>query len=848
MSHLRFWIGYLLLGVSFLSLMFDAPILWANEQGSTGLIHFPLKTAYEKQPAVIEARIENPSLRVEYLRLYYRQKGQSNFQYVEMQEQMNSYRGEIPAAEVKSTGLEYFIMAVLSDHSMITSPDVNPYYAPYEITVMPNSSAPTNDASSYAPQKPRVQSGKSDAYIQTEILSPEPDAVLPADEVVIALSFLGEVEKLKLKSIRLLVDDVNVTRQAKVTPHLISYVPQGLSAGRHQVKIQFADKQGHRYDDITWNFSARSSSQEARQNDRKPMFSGNAFAEWKNEHISDSTLVSQNAGANFRGHFGPLEYRGLAFVTSREKPQFQPRNRFLLEVGTSWIGVKLGDTSPRFNELMLWGLRVRGIEAYLKLGLINLEFVQGETNRKIPGIPFDTKIDPITGRVRYYIPGTTIEQQSTTGIYRYGTFKQNLMAGRLSFGGGKYFQLGLNLVKVRDDTATNTYSTQPKDNLVIGPDIVLALDNHRIELKASAAFSLLANDISNGAISKSELDSTLGEIPFDPSDYADYFILNTSLIPLDPSQLTSLAYQASFKFNYFNHNIQAVYKSVGSEFCSLANTFMRRDLQGFSIYDRIRMFQNQVYLNLGYEKYLEGLSYEDDGEPTTEPMQFNALNIGVSLYPRSTYLPKINVNWKNYRRDDGLDTTITAQAVNYRNTDIGVQLAYDMQLFDLNHTLSIGYITADRVDGFKRTEANLANNLRMFSLRTVYRIPLTTVISYATNLNEAAGGNHSFQYNMLSLAADYSLFQRRLNVRGGFSWTSAVGSSTVGIDSLGNPLPVPVTQDFTDYKRTCLNVGGSYQVTVHHGFLFDMSFINFNDKLSKTYSDSIIRFRYEFRY
>ncbi|MDZ7265487.1 MAG: hypothetical protein ONB16_12940, partial [candidate division KSB1 bacterium] len=67
-------------------------------------------------------------------------------------------------------------------------------------------------------------------------------------------------------------------------------------------------------------------------------------------------------------------------------------------------------------------------------------------------------------------------------------------------------------------------------------------------------------------------------------------------------------------------------------------------------------------------------------------------------------------------------------------------------------------------------------------------------------------------------------------------------------DSLGNPLPVPVTQDFTDYKRTCLNVGGSYQVTVHHGFLFDMSFINFNDKLSKTYSDSIIRFRYEFRY
>lgn len=848
MTHLRFYIVAFLILPCLFSEAIGLSALWASEQTGTSIIHFPLKTAYEKQPAIIEARVENPSLRIEYLRLYYRQKGQSNFQHVEMQEQMNSYRGEIPAAEVKSPGIEYFIMAVLSDHSMITSPETNPYYAPYEIAVMPGSPAATDTATSRPQRKQPAQSANSDARIETAILSPEPDAWLPADEVVIALSFLGEVEKLKLKSIRLFLDDINVTRQAKVTSHLISYVPRELSPGEHQVKIQFADKNGHRFDDITWSFSARGSTSETRKKDQQPIFSGNAFAEWKNERISDSTLTTQNMGANFRGHLGPLEYRGLAFVTSREKPQFQPRNRFLLEVGTSWIGVKLGDTSPRFNELMLWGQRVRGIEAYLKLGFINLEFVQGETNRKIAGIPYDARIDPRTGQMRYFIPGTNIQQESTTGIYRYGTFKQNLMSGRLSFGGGKYFQLGLNLVKVRDDTATSTYSSQPKDNLVIGPDILLALDNHRIELKASAAFSLLANDISTGAISKSDLDSSIGEIPFDPSEYADYFILNTSLIPLDPSKLTSLAYQASFKFNYFNHNIQAIYKSVGSEFYSLANTFMRRDLQGFSIYDRIRMFRNQVYLNLGYDQYLEGLSYEDDGEPTTEPMLYNALNIGVALYPRSQYLPKINVNWKNCRRDDGLDTTITDGAVNYHNTDIGIQLAYDVQLFDLNHTLSIGYITGDRVDGFHRTAANLANDLRMFSLRTVYQFPLTTVISYATNQNDAAGGNHTFQYNMFSLAADYSLLQRRLNIRGGFSWTSAVGSSTVGSDSLGNPLPLPVTRDFTDYRRTCFNLGSSYQVSAHHGLLLDMSVINFNDKLSKTYNDSIIRLRYEFRY
>ena len=819
----------------------------SSEQTLSGIVHFPVKTASEGKQVLIEAKIEDPNIKVQYMRLYYRQKGQSSFQRLDMREQLNNYIMEIPAADVKMPGLEYFIMAVLTNHSMITSPSSNPYYAPYEIAVTPGIGFTDKSSQQTEITPKKMLKTKSGMQLETVILSPEPGERVEQNEVIVAVSFLGEVSKLNLNSIQLFIDEKKFTAKAKITKNMISYVSNDLSSGLHQIRIELADNLGNRFDDVTWRVFVTSDEERSKEDEKKIPLSGNIFAEYKNEKFSDSTLTTASLGANFRGKYGPFEYRGLLFITSRERLQFQPRNRFLLEIGTSRLGIKLGDTTPRFNELMLWGKRVRGFEAYLKLGFINFEFVQGETNRKVNGIPYNKVIvDSTTGEFKYAIPNidTTIFQNSTTGIYRYGTFQQNLTAGRLSFGSGKYFQLGLNLVKVRDDTSTSTYSSQPKDNLVIGPDIVFALDNHRIELKASAAFSLLANDISNGAISAADLDSAVGDIPFDPSKYDQYFILNTSLIPLDPTQLNSLGYQASFKFNYFNNNINVIYKSVGSEYYSLANSYLRKYIQGFSIYDRVQLYRNQVFFNLGYDNFAEGLSYKNDDTETTEPTDYTALNIGVSFFPIKQFLPQVFINWKNYDRNDGLDTTMNVNAVNYQNTDVSVQLGYNIKLFDLNHTFSISYIATDRADGFKRTYTNLANDIQMFSLRTRYQIPLTTVISFATNKNNAAGGLHAFKYNMFNLSAEYYLLNRRLSLKGGLNTTSAV--TQTNLDSLGNLLAEPMTKE--DYKRTSLNFGGNFQITRQHSLLLDMSFINFNEKKSNQYQDSIIRFRYEFRY
>lgn len=818
----------------------------AMAQLHSGLIHFPVKNASQGRPISIEAKVEDPNVQIDYMRVYFRQKGESDFQYIEMREQLEDYVVEIPARVVNPPGIDYFIMAVKTDRSVMTSPPSNPYYSPHEVTVTADAAPPPESAPA---AKKQFRQSASGVDIETVILSPEPNERIEPEDVIIAASFLGEVENIDTESIKLFVDNKDVTANAEISNHVISYVPRGLNLGVHLVRIEMKDSQGNRFDDITWRFTVISEGV-SREDGKKLPVSGDVFAEVKQENISDSTLSTTNFGGKFRGRFGPVKYRGLAFITSREKSDAQPRNRFLLEVGTSWIGAKLGDTSPRFNELILWGRRVRGVEAYLKFGFFNLEFVQGEINREIEGLPYDIQLDTETGDTLWIDPAEGDTVTSTTGIYRYGTYKRNLLAVRPSFGSGRNFQLGFNLMKVKDDPESIQYSTQPKDNLVIGPDILFALDNHRIEIKASAAFSFLANDISGGAITQSELDSVLGEVPFDPSDYEEYFVLNTSLIPLDPSELTSLAIQGSFRFNYFNNNLRVIYKSIGSDYYSLANSFLRKDIQGFSIYDRIRLYKNQVYLNLGMDTYKEGLSYENDGEETTEPTDYNAINIGISLFPRQQYWPKVSVNWKNYDRNNGLGVSDTTDAVNYQNKDISVQVGYDVRLFDLNHTLSMSYITMDREDGFNRTTSNLANDIRMYSLRTQYNIPLTTVVTFATNDNNTGEGAYGFEYNMLGLSADYQLLNRRLEVRGGFTMTNAVGSIASYVDDQGNQLQDPIISNYTDYKRTAFNLGGHYQFAKRHQILLDMSFIDFNDEAvdAQSYNDKIFRLRYELRY
>jgi hypothetical protein len=819
------------------------------------IIHVPVSYLRENEKLVVEARVDGSSERVIYMRLYFKSKGEQSYDYIEMVQSALEYFGELPPSRFSPPELEYFILALLTDQSVVTYPEWNPYGNPVVVSIA-GGPAPTQGPGIEKPpeSEPSVESilgeessGKTgDTELGVEspllILSPENGEEFEfGEEVVIAVSFFSLEEAIDLQSINVFIDGLNVTRATEINENLLTYTTSNLKPGKHQVFIQGYYASGVQLPSVKWSFTVLGKQKRA---SISSLVSGRVYAESRQENISDIGFSDNNIGGSITGKYGVANFDARVYLTTRENSRFQPRHRYTIRVDLPIIGATFGDTYPRFNDLMLWGKRVRGIYGRVHFGFFNIDVVHGETKRRIAA---------------EYQPNIA----GLDSLVRFGTFRQRILGLRPSFGSGKHFQLGFTLLKVRDDLsslAAGESIQSPRDNLAVGSDLLIAIDNRRIELRASAAVSLITNDITNGPLSKQEVEDQFDvKLPFDPADFKDYLIINSSTTPLDPRELTSLAWNVNFRLNYFNNRFQFGYKSIGSEYFSLGNTFLRNDIRGFYIRDRFRLYQNRIFLNLGYELYDDNFS-QDNNNPITKLRTFN---YGISIFP-GPGLPNLNFNMRNYNRDNdvnqldidltspsGPDTTDNRENNNTR--DISVQLNYDVNILQLNHTITLGYIASDRDDRFGRNLTNLSSNVQTFSIRTQYQIPLVTTFTFARNDNKFAAGLNTFNFNMFGGRAEYLFFNKKLKTYSGVNYVSASG---LNINAVVNDSTI------TDYNRLAFSAGVRFEITPGHSIRIDGQIIRFLDhgktvvtipggrlvKENPSFTDRMFRLFYEKRF
>ena len=871
-SRMAGWRAVALAG-AVLCLAGDRP---AQAQQGVVIEHVPIQAAPANVDIKINLRISAPGRSVVYARVYFKLLSQQTYRYMDLRPAAYGYTATIAGASVKPPIVQYFIMMLLSDQAVTTYPERNPYGQPFEIIV--NESKPAKGtpgvpvtppgvgaqptAPAQAPpqildklqrmesQPTMAQQPDSAAPAQLEFisasgeaqilaLSPEPMSNVPASEVVIAASFLSDAG-IDSASIRVTLDREDVTDQGEVSPFMVSISPHNLSPGEHRVAITAKDVNGKIVAPLAWRFSVlgAGSYTETEVAVKPSIATGVVYAESRNEKFSGLKLENNNLGANISGSYGAVAYNGQVFFTSLEDKALQPRNRFSFTAGTPWLTVGLGDVNPRFDELILWGQRVRGFSAALRLGSIfNVDFVTGATLRTV------------AARLG---PGNT--------LLRSGTFERKLLGVRPSFGSGRHFQWGLTMLKVRDQLNSlkpGESSVTPRDNLVMGSDLLIAFDSHRFEFKASAAASLLSKDITNGPLSKEEVEEQFDvNLPFDPASIKKFFILNESTIPLDPRGGGSLAYNLALRLNYFDNYLQLGYKRIGGEYFSLGNTFLRNDVQGFFAYDRIRMFRNRIYLNLGLERYDEHFSEIDDTPKTA----LNTFSYGLSVFWAQN-LPSLSFNMRNYRRDNNVDTLGVSGTLDNRENaltrDFSFSINYDAVVFDLNHTISLNLTSSNRNDEFGSRRlvgvppGDLNSNVQLISVHTRYNNPLTTTLTYAHNSSNVANGLTTFKYNLLSGRGEYAMLRDKLKLYGGLRSVSASGLSS----SSGTTI-----QSVVDYRQTAFQFGGTYQPAPAHMFTMDFEIIKFaNDggtrnTATNTFTgtassnDHVIRAHYEFRF
>ena len=671
------------------------------------------------------------------------------------------------------------------------------------------------------------------------IMSPNPGEEISGNDILIAVSFY-RMNGVNPGDIKLTLDGQDITSQAFIDSDMISCLVDNLDPGEHQATLVL----GGPVRPETWSFSV-SMKEPALE------YSGRIRSGSSVDQIGDQSLNISQVMLNMKGTaFEWLKFRTNVKLTTQENLLYQPRNVYGVGFALQdFVTLNLGDSNPRMSYFTMNGKRIRGLDANLKLGWFNAHFVQGEINRAVQGA---------SEKAYEYTIDTDDEGTKYLSLGRSGyTFKQNVLSGRLALGRGEKFQWGLNFLKARDDTtsvnqvlddATIVYSPDatgsvagldsgavytirdlgsivqvqdganwsgagPKDNIVLGTDLGIYLDNKRILLEGELAFSLTNNNIWGGPLTLAAMDTLIDDsldnkissfdlsgLP-DPADYAHILIINSNLTPLIPIDINafgdsstvsiddavlsmpSLAYRGRAVVNYFGNYLAVEYSQVGPEFNSLANPYLVTNKREFSFSDKLKLLQNRLMITAGYKHQ------DDDILTTVENVESqNTLSLGVNALP-GPGLPTVNFTYRSIDRDNGIDeivqltdTTFSDNRENTHTDNLMLNVSHRFELL-WSHSMNGTFVMVGKKDQFvdrdeTYVDPGISTSVFNITLSTRYRVPLKTTINMNTNSSELSiGPGERGKQDFLtgSLDAEYSFPNNKISARGGLNFAQGTG-------------------------------------------------------------------------
>ena len=507
---------------------------------------------------------------------YYRIKGNISFQEVHLQNVQATWEMKINGRTLSEKGLEYCLIFKMTDGGILAFPKEDPLDQPHELNVLPMIfSNKIVDLLEPTFQQESVE-------VDILILSPEPDAEINPDDAVIALS-LFNIPDVDSASIRLVVDGKDVTEQAEISGGIVTYIPKRFKKGIHSVQLTLSMLDGTPIKPISWTFSVLGGLAIAGNVD----YRGDISARYLNEYVGENFLnVGELRGnAEVSVDFGKVK---TSFrQTTRDNPYRQPLNRFstALQFG-EFLDIRMGDFYRSISPYTLDGRRVRGLSIDIDLKFVRLEVIQGQLNRKVQ------HLNKMNGALLLPSnPGKvdTLGQLSFTMDRTGYTFDREITLARLSIDLFSKFQMGVHIMKAKDDINSvnkdisgasfsvdstditvndslynitvgdysyNSFANAieavggvinfpdknwggrtPEDNIVVGFDIGTVRDKKRLKLDFSWNFSMYNRDIWDGPMSLAQMDTII-------DDTADGFIAqsydedgNVSTVGIDTTQI-----------------------------------------------------------------------------------------------------------------------------------------------------------------------------------------------------------------------------------------------------------------------------------------------------------------------
>ena len=672
------------------------------------------------------------------------------------------------------------------------------------------------------------------------IMSPEPNSEISSDEVLIAVSLIS-IPNVDPNTIRVLLDGMDITDQAYIDSDMISCYLESIEPGNHEVDL-IANGIS---EPIRWDFSSFAGESNVQ-------YSGKIRSGTSIDMIDGQDPLNVNKiTLNFNGSaYDWLKLKTNLKITSQENAIYQPRNVYGFSLGLKEnVLIKVGDSNPRISNYTMGGKRIRGVDIALKYWWFDLRLVHGEINRAVQGDP--------SYAYSYSIENNS-EGEKYLSLDRSGyTFRQMGSALRFALGRKETFQWGLNFMKAIDDVSSvdtiltdaqvtyfpdannhingldsgvvytiNDLGTKaqildpkywsgsgPKDNIIVGSDIGLNLFNKRFRIDGEIAFSLTNNNIWDGPITLSGLDTlvddsldnqlldfNLDSIP-DPEEYETILIINQNLNPLIPIDINvfdtdsnidwydallsmpSLAYRGRMIANFFGNYLSLEYGQVGPEFNSLANPYLVKNKREWSITDKFKLFKNRLMFNIGYK-------YQDNDILTTidNVNSQNTISLGFNAVP-GPGLPTVNFTYRSINRENGItqkieltDSTFTDNREMTRTDNIMVNFNHRFDLI-WDHTLSGTFVNIEKSDEYEDRDLDfvspsMSTQVINFSISTRYDFPLSSTLNITTNSSELSTGpgQRGVQDFLTSnLILEFPLFKNKLSIKSGLNYARGLG-------------------------------------------------------------------------
>ncbi|TVQ14946.1 MAG: hypothetical protein EA364_03280 [Balneolaceae bacterium] len=612
-----------------------------------------------------------------------RETGRQTFRRIRAEIADNSYVAKISAGVMSPPSVEYYILVENLPGGQLSYPPASPDDFPVTVQVIPQ-----EDVVTY--RRTGVEHN-----VEYTILTPLPDERVPYFDVAVAVALYSELE-IGDSELGIIWNRTDVSDQADISGRFVSYIPQNVRPGTHSVEIyRIADDR--KLTIVRWDFSVYDPDAAFERAVNNPFIPyGSAEVGYRNQSFGGFNQNMLTGQTRLAGGTNEFRYNLSALITSEETSRLQAQNRYSADLQYRNIfQVQLGDLYPDMNPFMISGRRILGVETAVRTLRQNLNFyfLFGQLNRRV-GVRY--------GEIEKQI--FQVSENISDSVYVLGlresggAYRRDILAARLEVGNNRPFRLGLNMMRIQDDTSSltlfdniddlpdrllstpigaeardnpdqfriNNPGIRPQGNFVLATDIQFNADRNRIHFQSDMAASLMNNDISAGILTEEraeELGYFIDSKTVSWIERFSWFIIinenmNATPFRLDEDQTEVFVPSGIFanhnrmQLNYFNHTLSVQYRWVGPDYTSLASSGLRRDYSGFLISDRVRFLSNTLFITGSFENYRDNVINNRSSTTWT-----NGYRLNTSWFPADRDFPNISIGITYQDRDNGIART-----------------------------------------------------------------------------------------------------------------------------------------------------------------------------------------------